>query len=148
MIAALTEEYRSGSTQRTRPFDGITAVLDALETAGVAMAVVSNKPDGLTQPMVRDLFGADRFGFVTGACEAAPAKPDPTGILSACAALGVAPSRTAYVGDSEVDVQAANAAGVMSVAVAWGFRTRDALAVHQPEHLLDAPSQLLGALGF
>lgn len=55
-------------------------------------------------------------------------------------------SQVCYVGDEERDVEAARRANVISVAVTWGFNTREILARSNPDHLLDRPDQLLRLL--
>jgi phosphoglycolate phosphatase len=90
--------------------------------------------------MVERLFG-DRFAAVLGHSEAHPKKPDPAMLLAAAAALGAAPTRCVYVGDTAVDVEAALAAGMLPVGVSWGFRPHE---LHRAVHVLRRPDELLG----
>jgi phosphoglycolate phosphatase-like HAD superfamily hydrolase len=57
---------------------------------------------------------------VVGGDDLAAPKPAPAGLLAACARLGVGPARTAYVGDAEVDVRGADAAGAVAIHARWG----------------------------
>lgn len=146
LLAAIRAHYQEHSTERTRPFPGIDALLQTLLKRGVSLAVVSNKPHEMTTHIVQVLFPGVPFGFVTGESADIPRKPDPTGILTACAVLGVSPSAAVYVGDTSVDMQAARAAGVRSVAVTWGFRDRASLEAAQPDHWATRPEDILAAL--
>lgn len=146
MLEAVRSHYQQHSTERTRPFPGIPALLDTLTKRDVSLGVVSNKPHEMTTHIVRVLFPGVPFGFVAGESADIPRKPDPTGILTACAALGVSPSAAVYVGDTSVDMQAARAANVRSVAVTWGFRDRASLQAAQPDHWADKAEDILAAL--
>ncbi len=146
VLAAIRAHYQAHATERTRPFPGIEALLQTLARRGVSLAVVSNKPHDLTTQIVRELFPEIPFGFVTGESADIPRKPDPTGILTACAALGAPPSSAVYVGDTGVDMQAARAANVRSIAVTWGFRDRSALETAKPDHWAERPEDILAAL--
>ncbi len=145
LVQAVADRYRQHCTLRTRPYEGINALLTELRARDIAMAVVSNKPDDMTQQIVDALWDSE-FGFVTGERAAVPRKPDPTGILTACDTLGIAPGSALYVGDTSIDVQAAANAGVRSVAVTWGFRSAEHLRAARPDHLVDTPAEILDCL--
>jgi phosphoglycolate phosphatase len=104
------------------PYPGVPETLALLAERGTAMAVVSNKPDPLTRHMVRTLFPSIPFALVRGGLEGVPVKPDPHSSLEAARACGAAPSECAFVGDSDVDMKTANAAGMLAVGASWGFR--------------------------
>lgn len=146
LLAVIQEHYQEHSTERTRPFPGIAALLRMLADRGLSLGVVSNKPHEMTTHIVRVLFPDVPFGFVTGESADIPRKPDPTGLLTACAALGVGPAAAVYVGDTSVDIEAARAANVRSVAVTWGFRDRASLEDAKPDHWADRPEDILAAL--
>jgi len=146
LLAAVRSHYQQHATDRTLPFPGIAELLETLVERGVSLAIVSNKPHELTTNIVRVLFPDVPFGFVTGESPAIPRKPDPTGLLTACATLGVSPSTTMYIGDTPVDMEAARAANMRSVAVTWGFRDRAALESARPDHWATQPEDILAAL--
>ncbi|EQD30663.1 phosphoglycolate phosphatase, partial [mine drainage metagenome] len=75
-------------------------------------------------------------------------KPDPAPVLHACAALGIAPDATLFVGDDRRDVEAGRAAGVSTIAVGWGYSSGENPADWQPDVLVQTPAQLAQALGF
>src|SRR5262249_48867559 len=76
----------------------------------------------------------------------APRKPAPQAALALAAALGLQPSECAFVGDTPIDVKTAVAAGMLPVAVLWGFRTKEELLDAGAKHALETPDELLSLL--
>jgi phosphoglycolate phosphatase len=145
--ARLTElmrsEYRLRSAIKTRPYDGIPALLDALVRRGVRMAVLSNKPHDSTLAVMRHFFGAWAFRPILGARESVPIKPDPSGALEIAREWGLEPSAVAYVGDTNTDMRTAVAAGMFPCGALWGFRTAAELTANGARALLEKPIDLL-----
>ena len=85
-VAACAErmqgEYARHWAVKTRPYDGIVELLDALAARGIVMAVLSNKPENFTRLCVEKLLPAGRFAVVIGSRPSLPKKPDPTGALT------------------------------------------------------------------
>ena len=86
----------------------------------------------LTQPdeavrALRAEFFADTVPIAVGEKQGIRRKPAPDTLLTAMAQLGADPASTVYVGDSEVDIATARAAGLPCISVLWGFRDRDVL---------------------
>lgn len=105
----------------TRLFPGMEDLLDRLEASAIAWGVVTNKFERFARPIIAELGLAARAAVVIGGDTCARAKPHPDSLLHAAAAMGVAPSKTLYVGDDERDVQAARAAGMPVVVAAYGY---------------------------
>ena len=118
-------------------------MLKDLKEAGIRMAVLSNKPHLQTIDVVQEFFGEDTFIHVQGQQEGVPRKPDPTAALYIAERLGVEPKESVYIGDSDVDMQTGNAAGMETVGVSWGFRTKDVLIEHGAKHTIDYPKELI-----
>ena len=114
--------YEAMGIGDSRPYPGATGVLEALNAAGIPIAVVSNKPDAITRKMMEGLFSSIRFALVRGGLDGVAPKPDPSSAHEAARACGVAPADCAFVGDSDVDMKTAVAAGMLPVGAAWGFR--------------------------
>ena len=125
-----------------RIYDGMDGALTELCRRGYTLAVLSNKQDVYVKSMVAELFGSDRIVLAQGQTDL-PRKPDPTVPLMIAEQLGFSPARTAFVGDSEVDVLTGKNAGMLSVACSWGYRDRELLKGSAPDALLDAPAELL-----
>ncbi|MGZ4149940.1 MAG: HAD family hydrolase [Actinomycetota bacterium] len=139
--ARLAEE---AAAQGLRPYPGLEAALDALARV-VVLGVFTNADTGNASTLLGVAGLRDRFGAVVGANEVAPRfKPEPDGLLLACERLGVAPERTAYVGDSPLDALVARRAGATAVAAAWGHLHDDEAQV---DLVVEDPRTLPAALG-
>lgn len=146
-VDSMREEYGRRLTDASRPYPGIEALLLELRNRGLRTAVLSNKPDLATKTLVGLLFPDHPFDAVRGARSGVPLKPDPTAALEICAALGVRPQDTLYVGDTDTDMATGRAAGMVTVGVAWGFRDPDELLRAGAEHLVHRPDELLALCG-
>ena len=140
-LATYQAYYATHSKIKTRPYDGILEALEAIAKE-FPIAVVSNKPDVATKPLCRDYFGEEVFAM--GQSDAFPKKPAPDMLWGAMKAIGV--EKCIYVGDSEVDVQTAQNAGVPCLSVLWGFRDKDCLSEHGATHFCEDPKDLLRIL--
>ncbi len=138
---------RASDPALAQPYPGVSALLQALHTRGVAMAVVSNN-DGVFVRRVMAAHGlASAFVCVYGEEDMPSPKPDPRGLVGAAAAMARAAGDCLYVGDSGGDAQAAHAAGMRAVGVTWGIHTRAQLMEMGFDWLIDRPDELLGLVG-
>lgn len=148
-VAAVRRDFVAYYTEHidryTRPYDGIPALLAELSGRGVRLAVASNKFQTGTEKLVRRFFGNLRFDAVLGQREGVPLKPDPAVVREILGRTGCLPGETLYVGDSGVDMQTAAAAGIRSVGVSWGFRSRSELEEAGAWRIVDRPAEI-GAL--
>jgi len=142
-VARFQEVYADRWNRLSRPYDGITAVLDQLTSAGVQLAVLSNKPHAFTVACMEHFFAAWRFDLILGQREGVPRKPDAAAALQIAAQLGRRAQECVFVGDSVIDVATGKNAGMRTVAVSWGFRPRQELFSAEPDLLIDRPSDLL-----
>jgi phosphoglycolate phosphatase len=121
--AALKNEflavYEKTLLAHTRLFDGMQDVLDLLSAKHIAWGIITNKHSRFSIPIMQGLALGEQV-LVCGDTTA-HAKPHPEPLLYAAAKLGVAPECCAYVGDAGTDMQAAQAAGMLAIAAAWGF---------------------------
>lgn len=126
-----------------RAFDGVEAMLAALEAAGTVWGVVTNKPEYLAAKLIPQLGWQDRCAVLIGGDTLATRKPDPLPLTVAAERIGMPVSACVYVGDDERDIIAARAAGMPSVVALWGYR-RDAddPITWGGDVLLDQPLQL------
>ncbi len=139
--------YETHNLVRSQPYPGIPELLRALTERGLSLAVLSNKPDADTCRVVRHFFPDIPFSVVRGQVEGVPVKPDPAGALAVAKQLGVLPGEFLYLGDTDVDMTCARAAGMHPVGVLWGFRTREELLSGGAEQLLQTPQELLAITG-
>jgi phosphoglycolate phosphatase len=136
-------EYARCLLDTTRLYPGAAEVLDAL--ADRRLAVLTNKPGGLSRTILDGLGVGDRFFRVYGGDDGPTQKPDPDGLRRLMAEASAALEDTVLVGDSGVDVQTARAAGVRALAVDYGF-DREGLATHPPDALMSDLRELPGLL--
>ena len=115
------EKYSENVVRFSVAYDGIPETLERLKEAGIKIAVLSNKSDIHVQKIISELFGNDFFDLVLGAGRFA-IKPDPEAVLYMAEKLGVDPSESAFVGDSDVDIKTAHNAGMTALWVSWGFQ--------------------------
>lgn len=124
-------------------YPGVATLLMTLHTKGYRMAVVSNK----LQKGVDELAATFFHGLVDvaiGEQPGIPRKPDPDMVEEALRRLGVAKEEAIYVGDSDVDLQTAQNAGLPCISVLWGFRSRDFLVAHGATQFAQKPQDVLG----
>lgn len=135
--------YDAHLWDHTFPYHGMGEVLTALQTRDIKLAIASNKYQAATERLIAHFFPQISFTVVLGQRENVPVKPHPQIVQDILAAAYETPAHTVYVGDSDVDMQTAQNAGVKACAVTWGFRTRDLLATYHPAYIMDSPAQLL-----
>lgn len=135
--------YELHKCDKTRPYEGIDALLDKLSACGVKMGVASNKYQDGTEKLVRHFFGRHDFVRILGQREGQPIKPDPEIVMEIMDAAGITDrDSVAYVGDSDVDMMTGRNAGVRTIGVTWGFRTREELLSCSPWKLVDSAEEL------
>lgn len=143
MASIFIPYYDAHKCDFTRPYDGIPAMLKTITAAGVRLAVASNKYQDGAEKLVHHFFGEYDFVRILGQREGQPIKPDPAIVDQVLAEVpSVTKSETVYVGDSNVDMQTGLNAGVRTVGVSWGFRTREELAAYSPSAIADTPEEL------
>lgn len=141
-VRKMRQEYAMHWADTTRPYPGIAELLDTLATRGIQMAILSNKPDELTQEVARRLLPEWDFAAVAGARETIPKKPDPAGALRIANRLHLDPADFLYLGDTNTDMQTARAARMFAIGALWGFRTAGELQESGAQALLTAPMGL------
>ena len=117
--------------------------MGTLKEQGIRCAVLSNKPDRQAVHVVETVFGKDLFFKVQGQKEGVPRKPDPTAFLQIAGEMGATPEETIYIGDSEVDIRTGHAAGMRTIGVSWGFRSREVLKEANAAYIVDTAQELL-----
>ena len=125
----------------SRLYPGVGEALTALRGAGVAAAVVTNKPGDLARGLLAQLGIGAGFVAIIGDGDGFPRKPDPEGARSITAAVGASVERTAVVGDGLPDVRLARALGARAIAAGWGYVDQDRLRAESPDALADTPAE-------
>ena len=142
-LEAFLEIYARNWDIRTRPYDGIPELLDALSAENVKMAILSNKPHAMALETVAKLLPHWHFEPLLGHRENVLRKPDPAGALEIARHLKLSPSDFIFLGDSGVDIKTARAAGMLAAGALWGFRSKEELQKAGADTLIDHPRQIL-----
>lgn len=127
-------------------YDGVADLLDALTKRNIRAAVLSNKPDDMTKQVASRLYPQIPFAVCRGQVDGFPKKPAPDGVFRILETLGVPKESAVYIGDSEVDMQTGQNAGIFTVGVTWGFRTKEELLAAGCGCFIDRPMELLPLL--
>lgn len=122
-LAIFLTEYEKQMLKLTRAYPGVEEGLRALK--GSPMAVLTNKPLKMALSILEGLKLSKFFVAVYGGDSFEKKKPDPQGAFATVKRMDVAPEEAAMVGDSDVDVQTARNAGMLSVGVRYGFGVHD-----------------------
>ncbi len=134
--------YLAHNMIKTKPYEGIHKMLRELSAREYKLAVVSNKSDANVKELVNKFFG-DVVSVAIGESPKIRRKPAPDTVLEALRELGSSPWESVYVGDSEVDIKTAAAAGLDCISVAWGFRSEDFLNEAGAKYIVKTPEEIL-----
>ncbi len=115
------ERYKDTVCNESSVFPDMPELLDALDDRQFPYGIVTNKPQHLTDPLLAALGLASRLICCVSGDTLAQRKPDPAPLLYACEQAGVPPHRAVYVGDAARDIEAGRAAGMRTVAAAYGY---------------------------
>lgn len=146
-LAAFKAEYRREAdvymTPNTRLFPETLRVLRTLKERGAKIGIISTKYRFRIHDTLDQHLPADFLDIVVGGEDVSRAKPDPEGLLYAIGQLGVKKKRVLYIGDSTVDAETAQAAGVDFAGVTHGVTTADELAAYPHRRIMDSLTELL-----
>ena len=138
------DHYGACSARQSKLYPGALELLQYLQQQQVAMALVTNKPIGFTEPLLRKFDLDGFFQLVLGGDSLERKKPDPLPLLHAMQELGVTPEQALMVGDSRSDIYAAQAADCPVAAVTYGYNHGEPVVSYQPDLLVDRLDQLIG----
>lgn len=143
VLATFLSHYKTNCNNKTKPYDGILAMLRTLREKGCKTAVLSNKADAPVQALVKSYFDG-LIDYAAGEKEGVPRKPAPEGVHAILCHFGVASGECAYIGDSDVDVDTAKNAGIDYIGVDWGFRDREELVARGAAVIAHTADELTG----
>jgi len=138
-----TEIYSENWKKNCCPFAGINPMLADLSARQIKLAVLSNKPHAFTRLFVEEFFPRDMFKIVFGQREGVNKKPHPAGALAIAEFLQTQPENILFVGDSDVDIQTGNAAGMGTAGVSWGYRNVSELIENNAKVIVNNPSEIV-----
>lgn len=113
--------YEACMTQRTYAFEGVVELIEKIMQAGLIWGVVTNKSERFTLPLTHAMSLFNTAQTIVSGDTTAHAKPHPAPLLEAARQIGMPPERCVYVGDDHRDIVAGVAAGMFTVAAAYGY---------------------------
>lgn len=138
------KHYAGAICVDTQLFPGIEELLAAIEARGLRWGIVTNKSTALTRQLLEAMRLVERPACIVCGDTTPYLKPDPASLFHAAKVIDVAPADCIYVGDDLRDMLAAHAAGMYSVAAAWGYG--DALESWNADRIILHPRDLIAAL--
>ncbi len=141
-LAVFIDYYGAHLLDHTLPYPGVEEVLRHF-FATRPLAVITNKPEAFSRTILEGLGLAGYFREILGYDSVERKKPHPEGILLALHGWGVEPTRAVMVGDSDHDILAGKAAGTVTVAVAYGFKSSEELLSAGPDYLIHDIRELI-----
>lgn len=127
----------------SRLYAGVITVLQSLKAQALRLVLITNKPKQFLPELLAHLDIAHYFELVLGGDSLAEHKPHPLPLLHAMQALGLTAKECVMVGDSSNDIDAANAAGIASVCVSYGYNHGQSTQLLPASAHIDAIEQLL-----
>ena len=127
----------------TKPYEGVTELVDTLIDLGIKVGVNSNKNNNYTKHLIELNFNKINQNYVAGIKPKDKTKPDPTNVLKLIEEMKLNNDEILYVGDSPTDVETAKNAKLKSVGVTWGYRPKEKLIEKGVDYIIDNPNELL-----
>lgn len=144
-VRDMTNWYKAHSTNKTKVYNGVIAMLGKLREAGVRTAVLSNKPDTAVALLAPRYFHG-LLDVARGERQGVPRKPAPDAVWAILREWGMKPEDAVYIGDSDTDVQTAENAGTAMIGVSWGYRGRAFLEQNGAPLVCDTPDEVARAI--
>ena len=134
--------YGQNLVQQSRLYPGIKAMIHDFYHQDIIQAVLTNKTEKTSKELLRALEMATFFSLIVGPDTYHVHKPDPEGLLHILEHHDVSPDEAIMIGDSETDIWAAKRAKVRSIAVLYGYKTKDSLASSNPDYMVETVEEL------
>jgi len=146
--------YEWHKADKTAPYRGIIETLEKLQKKGILLAVATNKPDELLPELMQHYFPTIQWAAVFGNRKDVPIKPHPQIVydilntVNSCrnADFHISTDEILYVGDTAVDMETAQNAGIKKAGVLWGFRTKKELIDAHADYIIANPSDIINLI--
>lgn len=145
LLALFLAYYEANIALESRPFPGVRDVIATLRAEGARLAVCTNKRESLSRLLLTELGMLQNFDALAGRDTFPVSKPHPDHLFGAIAMAAGDPARAIMVGDSDVDIATAKAAGIPVVAVSFGY-TQIPVSQLDPDHVIDHYDDLIPVL--
>ena len=141
MLEKVKEIYSENLNKKSRPFDGITEILDLLKKNGIQIGIITNKMHHLAIRCVDTFFPSHPI-MTIGAGHLHPRKPSPDSALVLAGEFKTKPSEMLFIGDSSVDIKTARNAGMVPIGVEWGNGASKELLDAGAQEVFNKPNDL------
>lgn len=145
-MTILSECYQDELLSGSPLFPDVKATLEQLYAEGYQLVLITNKPSKFVPDLMDYLGISHLFTMMLGANDSVKIKPHPTPIFKVLGALGVMQSEFVFVGDSRNDILAAKNAGVISIALTYGYNYGEPIANESPDYIINNFSELLSVM--
>jgi len=135
--------YQKHLCTETQPYPHVLETLQALKEKKYRLAIVTNKPVEFVQPILKGLGFESTIQYFLGGNSLERKKPDPLPLEHLCKELGITVDECIMVGDSKNDIQAANACGMQSIGVTYGYNYGEDISVYGPDIIVDDFEEIL-----
>jgi phosphoglycolate phosphatase len=129
--------YEKNLCNATLPYPNVPQTLTSLKEKGYTLAIVTNKPYPFVFPILQGLGMESLFSLILGGDSLPEKKPHPLPLLHVCETLGYEVASSVMIGDSKNDILSANACGMDSVGVTYGYNYGEDIGVHKPNLVID-----------
>lgn len=137
------QNYKENMFNKTKPYPDIIPMLEKLRVLNIKTAVVSNKFDAAVRELCSFYFkGLIDFSAGENEKTGIMKKPAPDTVFQVLRNFGYEQNDTVYVGDSEVDIQTAQNAGIECISVSWGFKDKQFLKSNGAKIIIDKPDEI------
>ncbi len=141
MTQHATREWPRILKEHGKVFEGLAQTLGELKGLGIRLAIVSGARAEVLD-LLRTTGLLDLFEAIVLGCDVAKGKPDPEGLFECLRQLNISPAEAVYVGDTPIDIQASQAAGMRVVSVLTGVGDSAMLSTYHPDRLASSHSKL------
>ena len=142
-LEAFLKEYNCNWNIKTKPYNGVSELLDALTAKHIEMAVLTNKPQHFAELCIQEFFSGWKFAVILGQRDGVSMKPDPAGPREIVRCLDIPSQDFLYLGDSDVDMRTAVNSNMLPVGAEWGFRSEQELREAGAVEVIGRPTELL-----
>jgi len=147
-LEAFRREYNRNWNMKTKPYNGVSELLDALTAKHIEMAVLTNKPQHFAELCIQEFFSGWKFAVILGQRDGVSMKPDPAGPREIVRYLDIPSRDFLYLGDSDVDMRTAVNANMLPIGAMWGFRSQKELREAGAIEVIARPMELLKFLNW
>ena len=133
------KEYKENLTNLSKPFDGISDVINFLNINNIPYGIVTNKPNDYAEPLINNFDLFNNCKILVCPDHVKISKPNPEGILLACNKLSVLPEKTIYLGDHNNDLKAGVSAGTKVIGCSYGY----SLNAKSTEMMVNYPKEII-----